>query len=287
MIATTTDMRPLEVLHDVEGSARSGRLPPELATAYGGDLVLSGSAVYANMVSTIDGVAAERTRPRSSRDISGGDPSDRFVMGLLRAHADAIVIGAGTLRAHPSGAWTAEAAYPAASEAFAALRTERARAGRPRLVVLSASGDVPPHDALPGSIVISSERGAGRLRDDVAERVDVRVVPSDERGLDVASTIQLLRSQGDTRILTEGGPRLLGSFLAASALDDLFLTISPKIAGRSDDGRRPGVVDGFELPAGTFAEATLRSARRSGSFLFLRYGLSDRPADRPDVGEGR
>jgi riboflavin biosynthesis pyrimidine reductase len=277
-MSSSTMTQALEVLFESRASRAGSSLPSELSSTYGGDLMLDDSVVYGNMVATIDGIAAERTRLRSSRDISGGDPSDRFVMGLLRAHADAVVIGAGTLRAHPGGAWTADAAYPDAAPAFAAFRDARGRE-RPTLVVLSESGDVRAHPGLDGAIVMTSERGVDRLSDDVTEHADVRVVPSVERGLDVATAIEQVRSMGHRRILTEGGPRLIGSLIDARAIEELFLTVSPLIAGRAASDTRPGIVDGLELRAGEFAEATLRSVRRSGSLLFLRYRLTDRLDD--------
>ena len=236
MTSSSTMTRELEVLHDPDAQSAPPVLPPQLSSMYGGELALDDAVVYGNMVATIDGIAADRTRPRSSRDISGGDPSDRFVMGLLRAHADAVVIGAGTLRAHPSGAWTAEAAYPVAAPAFAGLREARGRAERPTLVVLSDSGNVPAHPALDGAIVVTSEHGADRLSDDVAEHADVRVVPSADGDLDVSTAILHVRAQGYGRILTEGGPRLIGSLIGAGAIEDLFLTVSPFIAGRTGMG---------------------------------------------------
>jgi len=263
----------LEVLFESEDMP-SGVLPLELRATYGGDLGFDEPLVYANLVASIDGIAAERTRFRSSLDISGGNPSDRFVMGLLRACADAVVIGAGTLRAHPVGAWTAEHAYPAASKAYARLRALRGLPPQPRLVVLSASGDVPFNDALWGSIVISSEHGVSRLPDVLIEHAEVRVADADERGLDVSAAIEALRADGYTRILTEGGPRLMGSLLGARAIDELFLTVSPIVAGRISGDRRPGVIDRFELQPGEFRTATLRSIRRNDSFLFIRYGLT-------------
>jgi riboflavin biosynthesis pyrimidine reductase len=86
--------------------------------------------------------------------------------------------------------------------------------------------------------------------------------------------IEGLQAEGYRRILTEGGPRMLGGLIAADALDELFLTISPVIAGRGRDDDRPGIVDGLSLEPAAFRSARLLSLRRGGSFLFLRYRLS-------------
>lgn len=278
MSALVAELPAFEVLYDAVDPAAGDELSPTIAAAYGGGLALDRTTVYANMVGTIDGVAADRARQRSSHDISAGDPSDRFVMGLLRSRADAIVIGAGTLRAHPGSRWTADAAFRSAATDLARV-CSGLDVRDPRLVVLTTSGRLPPHPALRGSIVISSERGAERILDDVAAQADVRIVGCDERGLDAATAIASLQADGYLRVLTEGGPSLLGSLLDAGAVDELFLTVSPLIAGRTSADRRPGIVDGVRFPPDDFSNATLRSIRRNGSTLFLRYRLaSDREA---------
>jgi riboflavin biosynthesis pyrimidine reductase len=76
-------------------------------------------------------------------------------------------------------------------------------------------------------------------------------------------------------MLTEGGPRLLGQLAASGLLDELFLTISPVLAGRGDTGR-PGLVAGLELLPGRSEPAELLTVRRHGSYLFLRYATRGR-----------
>jgi len=73
-------------------------------------------------------------------------------------------------------------------------------------------------------------------------------------------------------VLTEGGPRLLGQLAAGGLLDQLFLTISPVLAGRGDTGR-PGLIAGQELLPGRTEPAELLTVHRHGSYLFLRYAM--------------
>lgn len=73
-------------------------------------------------------------------------------------------------------------------------------------------------------------------------------------------------------VLTEGGPRLLGQLAADGLLDELFLTISPVLAGRGDTAR-PGLVAARELLPGRTEPAELLTVRRHGSCLFLRYAM--------------
>ncbi len=65
-------------------------------------------------------------------------------MGLLRACADMVLIGAGTLRATPGHRWIPAHVCPAASEAYAALRRGLGYDGDPLLALATAHGDVPP-----------------------------------------------------------------------------------------------------------------------------------------------
>ena len=69
--------------------------------------------LIANFVTTLDGVVSLNERGHEAAgDISGFEPHDRMVMGLLRAIADAIVVGAGTLRAEPDHVWSAGYIFP-------------------------------------------------------------------------------------------------------------------------------------------------------------------------------
>ena len=133
-------------------------LPEALSTSYGGGLGLARSALYANFVATIDGIAAIADVPASSKIIGGQDEGDRFVMALLRASADAVLTGAGTFRQH-RGPWTAPAIVPGSADAFAELRRREGRSESPVLAIVTASGEVEPK---PGqeTIVLTTEKGA-------------------------------------------------------------------------------------------------------------------------------
>ena len=85
---------------------------------------------------------------------------------------------------------------------------------------------------------------------------------------DVVQAIAELRGRGRRRILCEGGPTLFGSALADRLVDELFLTVSPLLAGRGLP-----LVEGVELLPGTRVAATLAGVRRHGAHLFLRYAL--------------
>src|SRR5216684_7319202 len=102
-------LRPLDVLYETELPGYP--LPPDLERLYG-RLGFSGAVVYSNFVSSLDGVVSLGSRPSAGSVISGKYPADRFLMGLLRACADAVLIGAGTLRGTPGHVWTPAHVFP-------------------------------------------------------------------------------------------------------------------------------------------------------------------------------
>jgi riboflavin biosynthesis pyrimidine reductase len=215
----------LELLYEPDGLP-AFPLPDELARLYPGTLGFPEEWLYVNFVESIDGVVALPDVPRSNRIISDDNEADTFVLALLRACADAVVIGSGTQRAHPNNRWTAEAASPEHADDFAELR--RRIGARPQPEV---------------------------------------VVPSRREG-SLASVVDGLRERGHRRILCEGGPTLFGALLSESLVDELFLTISPLLAG---DGL--SLVEGIELLPHRRTAAALAGVRRHGAHLFLRYRL--------------
>src|SRR5271168_775918 len=91
-------------------------LPPRLSRLYGTfrlPVPRSGPLVFSNFVSTLDGVVSLQVKGHSGGgDISGFSGQDRMVMGLLRAAADAVIVGSGTLAADPEHLWTPQAICP-------------------------------------------------------------------------------------------------------------------------------------------------------------------------------
>lgn len=278
--ARSLQLRPLELLFEAPGLP-AFELPHELACAYGGTLGFSQPRLYANFVATLDGVTAIPGLPQSSHLIAAGSEHDRFLMGLLRACADAVLIGAGTLHASPRTHWTAEHAYPSAADLYLELRRRRDRPPRPTLAVLSGSGRIDPRH--PGlrerTLVLTSERGAARLGDRLPR--SAAIIPIGEQPpLDPRVAVETLRARGHALILCEGGPSLLGAFVRAGLADELFLTLSPALAGRPPGEPRLALLENVALPGQM--HTTLLSLRRGDSHLFLRYQLQPFGGRDPD-----
>ncbi|MGH3197491.1 MAG: dihydrofolate reductase family protein [Streptosporangiaceae bacterium] len=253
-------------------------LPRALAAAYGGDLGFPQPCLYANFVASVDGVTAlGPEHPSSGSAISGHNPADRFVMGLLRACADVVLIGAGTLRATPGHLWIPGHVYPAAADGYAALRRRLGRASDPRLAVVTARGDLPAgHPALrAGAFIVTTTAGARRLHGRLPSACTILNL-GDGPALPLADVLGTIRARAGNAVLSEGGPRLLGQLVAEGLLDELFLTVSPVLAGRADTPR-PGLVAAQELLPSRPELAELISVRQHESYLFLRYRLHRTP----------
>jgi riboflavin biosynthesis pyrimidine reductase len=250
-------------------------LPLPLVEAYGGPLGFQEPRLYANFVASLDGVVAIPGEIQSNRMISAHSEADRFVMGLLRACADAVLVGAGTMLSSPRTRWTAEHAYPAAAPLYGELRRSRGRSPRPTLAVLSGSGSVDlRHPALEeGALVLTSEGGAARLRGRLSRTATILVVGA-EAHVDPVVAVEVLRRRGHELILSEGGPTAFGALVAAGRVDELFLTTSPLVAGRAPGSPRLALVEQAEFLPATTVEGNLLTLKRGGSHLFARYQIA-------------
>lgn len=265
---------------------RGGTLPLELRGCYADRLEIplrtDRPTIAANFVSTLDGIVAlDRSGLTGGREISGGSEPDRFVMGLLRATADAVLVGAGTVRASRSKAWTPGQAHPSSARSYAAWRSSIGLASAlPTTVIVSASGGL-DLDRLDRSdprlsvIVVTTVAGAHRLRARYRrERLDV-VPVADAPRVPAGAVLDVLRERGFGLVLSEGGPTLFGQLLEARAVDELFLTVAPQVVGRTDGVGRLGLVEGVGFDLGLAPWAGLRSVLRSDDHLFLRYRIGD------------
>jgi riboflavin biosynthesis pyrimidine reductase len=278
-----TALAPLGSLYEVERGSDLP-LPPELATLYG-RLQFPPHAgrpnVMGNFVSTLDGVVTLNMPSQSGGGpISGFNPHDHLVMGLLRAVADAVIVGAGTLRAVPQHRWTAAYVAPAYASAYQELRTRLGKPEPPLNVIVTARGavslDLPVFQS--GEVpvlLVTTTQGEERIR---AQHVPAAVQIAGVQRAGSLSPQAIIQAVCGVRpcqvILVEGGPQLLGDFLAGHFLDELFLTLAPQIAGRDTSIERPGLVTGRRFAPEHPLWGTLVSVKRGGSHLFLRYAFA-------------
>jgi riboflavin biosynthesis pyrimidine reductase len=251
-------MRRLFPVTDPTPAAEGGEWSlDELADAYAypaGD----GPWLRANMVSTLDGAAQHdgRSQPISS-------DTDMRIFGTLRGLADVVVVGAETVRM--------EGYRPArARDAFAARRAAAGQGPAPAIAVVSGSLDLDFSLPLFVSPLVPTlvVTGAGAPPDRVAAARSAGaevVIAGEGSRVDPARVVRELADRGLRRQLAEGGPRLLGQFVAAGVLDVLCLTLSPMLtagdAQRITGGPSVAVPERF----------TLASILEEAGFLFTRY----------------
>lgn len=230
----------------------------ELADAYA---YPAGGAVWlrANMVSSVDGAAAfgGRSQPLSSA-------ADMRLFGVLRGLADVVVVGAETVRL--------EGYRPArARDAFAARRAAAGQTPAPPVAVLSASLDLDfslplfTAPAVPTLLLTGAQAAAERVAAARAAGVEV-VVAGQGRGADPAAVVVALAERGHRRLLTEGGPSALAGFARAGVLDELCLTLAPRVAL----GDAPRIMHGA-APQAEPLDLGLESVMEEAGFLFTRY----------------
>jgi riboflavin biosynthesis pyrimidine reductase len=271
---------------------RRGRLlplPPKLARLYGSlrmPLLRSQPHVYSNFVTTLDGVVSLNVKGHASgADISGFSAQDRMVMGLLRAIADVMVVGSGTLSADRRHVWTAEAIFPELANEYLRLRKALGKRGAPLNVIVSGSGEIDLRLPVFASgevpaLIVTTTAGAQRLRKQRApDSVEIRAIHRGASAIPAGAILdEVCRVSGGKLILVEGGPRLLGNFYAARLVDEQFLTLAPQIAGRDAGDRRLSLVMGTTFAPRHPLWGTLIDARRGSRNLFLRYAF---PESRP------
>jgi riboflavin biosynthesis pyrimidine reductase len=234
----------------------------DLVQAYAPDVVLPGPFVRVNMISSLDGAISV-----DGRSGALGGPGDKRVFAAIRSHADVIVVGAGTARAEGYG----PARLPEADES---VRVARGQAPQPRIAVVSGSMHLDwsaPFftDAHARPVVVTTVAGAAGAPD--AARAVADVVGAGADRVDLAAALLSFGEQGARTVLVEGGPGVNGDLARAGLIDELCLTVSPRVVG--GDGARIMAGPPFHPP---FAPIVRHMLEEDG-FLFLRMSLREAP----------
>lgn len=271
---------PFELLLDGDASAGAARgLPAAVREIYRGDWLIpetdSGLYCYSNFVMSHDGrVSFAVPGHEGGGDVSGFDAHDQWLMGLLRARADAVVVGANTLRTESEHVWTSEFIFPADAAGFAELRLQEERSATPLQVFVTRTGDVVRDAAVfdrgdLAAVIVTTEPGAHRVEE--LGLPSVEVIVAGARDVDLPRALdELHRRFAVSTVLCEGGPRMYGALVSAGVINEEFLTVSPVLVGADSDHYRPGLIEGLALPPGSARRANLVSVRRAASHLFLR-----------------
>lgn len=211
-----------------------------------------------NFVASVDGAVTV-----NGKSAGLGGPGDKLIFDSLRMVCDALVVAAGTVRA----------------ENYDALRlTAPARDWRrahglpefPLMVVVSGTLDLDPEqlvfsDAPVRPLVVTHAGAPAGRRAALAEVAEIITVG--EASVDLPAAVRELHARGATQLLCEGGPHLFGSMIAADLVDEVCLTVSPRLVG----GAAGRIAAG---PDGPPREMALAGILADGPMLFLRYARS-------------
>ncbi len=236
---------------DVDERADLGALDDELAARYAWPEPVLRPTVRANMIGSLDGGST-----LDGRSGGLGNEADRRLFAVLRDLADVVLVGAGTVR----------------TEGYRGIRLDDARRARrvrwgrpaqpPPIAVVTRRGlpadlgfftdvDTPP-------IVITTESGAA------AAPAGTRVIAAPGPDVDLAAALRTLGAWGLPRVHCEGGPAILGALLAGGLVDDLCLTLAPRLLG-------PDATPLIDGPAPDPRPWALADAWSAGDHLFTRY----------------
>jgi len=300
-IQTPANLAPFQVLFDE--SERNPALPDSLIR-FAGNLgfpqpLAERPWIYSNFVQSLDGMVTFGGKHPEGRWIAQSQ-HDRWMMDLLRAHADAVLYGSGSLIQEtlysgiPGGP-----IFRIADGDLLRLRAERLGRGRQKNIVLTGSGQLrvseyrlfQPEAKEKGVDVwiVTTRRGAERLE----ANADTPVLVFGERELvDLRALLQFLRAELDVRyLLCEGGPTLYGSMLREGFIDEKFVTIAPQEigpvitetditkTGQEQLGMKSGAsswnrlttVAGVSFSIETAPWYRWMSSRKAGSHEFNRY----------------
>lgn len=194
------------------------------------------SFFYTNFVSTVDGKVQVMKNSKDYWPI--GSKTDHQVLNELRAYADCLIHGKNL--AKEFGEITQRNLNKSS------FKKMRRKLGKDPI--------------LPYYIISSqSEALAKTLRSNVIQP---------QGGINKLA--QFLKEKGYKNVLVEGGPTLLGSFLKENLIDEIFLTIAPKIFG-NEKGRTLTLVEGYLFPKNSIKKLSLLSIKKLGSEIYLHY----------------
>ena len=217
-----------------------------------------GSHLRANFVVSLDGAVEVGGRSRAL-----GSRGDRAAFMAMRAVCDAVLVGAGTVRAERYG--------PVALDDEArGRRTDRGQNDLPRMAVITQKGDLDPDwplftaDQQP--ILITT---ATALVNHPRLSESAEVISCGDDDVDIAAAIASLAGSGLRRVLCEGGPSLFHALLAADVVDEVCLTFSPVIVGPGH--KRLAGEQTLPQPK----DFQLLGLLEDEGFLLARYGRSE------------
>jgi len=293
MMATPSQIRRFEVLFD---NAEPSPFADEAYAPYGNFSFPAPPAgrpwIYSNFVQSLDGIVTLLGKHGSGGEISQSR-EDRWLMDLLRAHADGLLMGMNTLleEQRNRGPESRGIVFQVADPKLRELRTRLGK-GRERNIFVTRAVDLElsRYKVFDGDVVdaavLTSPAGAARLRLQAGHEHVAIVSAGDGEAFDLPLAIRKLRAEmGVEYLLCEGGPTLYGSLARADLVDEKFMTVSPVEVGQAvppEQERiaseqniptllRPTVFGGPGFTRENITHWTWMSCRKAGDHQFNRY----------------
>lgn len=195
--------------------------------------------IYTNFVQSLDGIISLLGEHATGGDISQSR-EDRWLMDLLRAHADGILMGMNTLREEQRlrGPDSRGIVFQVVDPTLRELRRKLGK-GRDRNIFVTSAVDLDlsRHKVFDGDLVdtaiLTSPAGAERLQAQGGHEHVAIISAGHKENFDLARAIAKLREELDVKhLLCEGGPTLYGSLARLDLVDEKFLTVAPIEVGQ-------------------------------------------------------
>ena len=211
--------------------------------------------VVSNMITSIDGAI-------EIDGVSGGlgGPADKVVFGAIRAIADVILVGSGTVIAE-------NYRRPQIPPEMQAVRKARGQTSLPRIAIVSGSLSIEVDHRVfdpQARPIVVTHAGAPPDRKRALEEV-ADVIVAGERSVDLRAALATLCSSGTNTVLLEGGPSLNGAMASAGLIDEMCVSLAPHLAG----GNASRMLVGTHSAAP--GDMLLDRVLHQDGFLFLRY----------------
>jgi 5-amino-6-(5-phosphoribosylamino)uracil reductase len=272
---------PFELLFDDDSAAdRAASLPATFRQLYGGDWHMPARDgrpyTYSNFAQSRDGrISFAEAGIATGGDVTGFNVHDRWLMGLLRARADAIMMGDVTVTMEPEFTFCAESISPNDAAAFTALRQAEGRKALPLVVILSIEGRInwaePCFQDERTQVLLATTRQGALNVSDCDCAASVAVLPLGEESVDLPRLVTLLyQTYGVRNLLCEGGSRVFANMLNAQLIDEEFVTFCPTFIGRTPTRHRPSYTEGVAWTPADAPYSKPLNLRRAGDLLYLR-----------------
>jgi len=220
---------------------------------------------YSNFVSTVDGKVQILKETKDYWPL--GSKLDWETMQQLRSFADVLIHGKTTALSHPT-------LQSLSKDPYLSYRKESGKGDLTYVVISNHPGNDlieffknPPPGVKP--LIVTNEKAV--IPKDLL--ASATIVQLGVETVDLQKLSKLLKDEGAETVLVEGGPNLMGSFFQEDLIDEVFLTIAPKIVG-GEKGLTLTMAEGELLTPDKVKNLELLSCQQVANELYLRYKVT-------------